>query len=219
MGDKLLGSMPLQTGCIDWRDEQISAILNLIVSFGLGIMMLVIVAVFTSICYPRQQYMAENRQEKRISKGYRLLTIGLMLRRFHVVRMNQFDDQQGAIELILNVACWLRYVPYRHSRLRMLAKKKNVTPKGRRCRGLFQSQGYRTKNARLWTVEKYQNGVPYAWKNTRRGIKSRTLPTETASMVFTRHAYYHGCCRQHQPMNNALAADTHSCLCNIANQM
>lgn len=84
MGDKLGGSM-LQAGCIEWRDEQIKAILNLIVSFGLGIMMLVIVALFTSICYPRQQYTAESRQEQRVSKGFRLLTIGLMLRRFHVV--------------------------------------------------------------------------------------------------------------------------------------
>ncbi|CAB9517381.1 expressed unknown protein [Seminavis robusta] len=67
--------------------EQINAIFNLIVSFGLGMLLLMFISAMTLMCYPRSRhdYGMERWEERRASKRYRLLKIGLLLRKFHVV--------------------------------------------------------------------------------------------------------------------------------------
>ena len=66
--------------------EQVSAFVNLIISFGLGLMILIVLSAVTLICYPRRlDSDDESVEERRATRGFRLLSLGLMLRKYHVV--------------------------------------------------------------------------------------------------------------------------------------
>lgn len=80
----LLASLP-KTNSQRTR-EQVGALINLLISFGLGLMILIVLSALTLICYPRRgDSEAETIEERRAARGFRLLSLGLMLRRYHVV--------------------------------------------------------------------------------------------------------------------------------------
>lgn len=65
--------------------ESFAALISLMVSFALGVMILVVLSAITLVCYPRRRESEEaSFAQKRASRGYRLLSLGLMLRRYHV---------------------------------------------------------------------------------------------------------------------------------------
>lgn len=66
--------------------RNLQALVNLFVSFCLGLMILMVITAISLIFYPRRtDSEEENFEERRASRGFRLLTLGLMLRRYHVV--------------------------------------------------------------------------------------------------------------------------------------
>lgn len=66
--------------------EQIAAFINLLVSFGLGLLLLIFVSAITLLYYPRRDMMlAEDTEQKGPSRGFWLLSVGLMMRRYHMV--------------------------------------------------------------------------------------------------------------------------------------
>ena len=88
----LLVSSSLLSSSSQRKAEQISALLNLIISFGLGAVILIAISAISMVCYPRRPDVeGGSYEDRRVSKRYRLLTIGLILRRFHVVGI---DSQQ-----------------------------------------------------------------------------------------------------------------------------
>ena len=63
-----------------------AAVINLIISFGLGLLILVVLSAIALICYPRRREAEElTFEQRRAARGYQLLTLGFMLRRYHVV--------------------------------------------------------------------------------------------------------------------------------------
>lgn len=77
----LLAVLPKQS-----TREQVGAFINLFISFGLGLIILTVLSAITLICYPRR---ADSNEEdtlerRKNSRGFRLLKLGLMLRRYHV---------------------------------------------------------------------------------------------------------------------------------------
>lgn len=80
----LLATLPKTTS--HHPRESFAAVINLIISFGLGLMIIVVLSVITLISYPRRAETEEETfEQRRASRGYRLLTLGFMLRRYHVV--------------------------------------------------------------------------------------------------------------------------------------
>ena len=66
--------------------ESFAAVINLMISFGLGLTILVVLSAIAIMCYPRRaETQEETFEQRRASRGYRLLTLGFMLRRYHVV--------------------------------------------------------------------------------------------------------------------------------------
>ena len=82
----LLAVLPSNATSSQRPRESFAALINLMISFGLGLMILVVLSAITLICYPRrQEFEDESFEQRRASRGFRLLSLGLMLRKYHVV--------------------------------------------------------------------------------------------------------------------------------------
>jgi len=87
----LLVTLSKTHDCSQRQRESFAALFSIIISFGLGLMILIILSGITLICYPiRQETVEETAEQRRHSRGFQLLSLGLMLKKYHVVRFLQW---------------------------------------------------------------------------------------------------------------------------------